>query len=93
MKPTPTQSELARYDAIVDRFLTGRMRGMNHARHLALANILIHHPHGRALVHLGLQITAIRQGVPDKYDRAITDRYLDELDGTLPPLDAFDDVR
>ena len=64
----------------------------NHARHLDIANILIRVPHGRTLVHLGLQITAIRAGVPDKYNREVTDAYLDRLDGQLPPLDRFADV-
>jgi hypothetical protein len=84
---------LDRYGPIIDRFLAGRMPRMTHARHLDLANILIHLPHGRRLVHLGLQITAIRAGVPEKYDAQVTDYWLDRVDGTLPPLDAFDDVR
>jgi hypothetical protein len=37
-------------------------------------------------------ITAIRAGVPDKYSREITDAYLDQLDGTLPPLERFADI-
>jgi hypothetical protein len=49
-------------------------------------------PGGRALVHLGLQVTATRAGVPEKYSREVTDYYLDRLDGALPPLEAFADV-
>lgn len=85
--------DLDRYAHVIDRFLAGRMPNMNHRRHLDLANILIHLPHGRALMHLGLQVTAIRAGVPEKYSREVTDYWLDRVDGTLPPLDAFDDVR
>ena len=85
-------SELAAYELIIDRFLAGRLPRMSHARHLDLANILVHLPHGRALVHLGLQITAIRAGVPEKYSREVTDYWLNRIDGTLPPLDAFGDV-
>jgi hypothetical protein len=84
--------ELQPYARVIDRFLSGTMPGMNHARHLDIANILLHLPHGRTLVHLGLQITAIRAGVPEKYSRATTDHYLDTLDGQLPPLDHFTDV-
>jgi hypothetical protein len=85
--------DLAPYERIIDLFLAGRLPRMSHARHLDVANILIHLPHGRALVHLGLQVTAIRAGVPDKYSREVTDHWLDRIDGTLPALDAFDDVR
>jgi hypothetical protein len=80
------------YARVVDRFLSGTMPRMNHARHLDIANILIHLPHGRTLVHLGLQITAIRAGVPEKYSREMTEHYLDQLDGHLPPLDHFADI-
>jgi hypothetical protein len=85
-------TDLERYEHIICRFLSGRMPGMNHARHLAIANLFVHLPHGHALMHLGLQVTAIRAGVPEKYSRAITDDYWAQLDGTLPPLDAFADV-
>jgi len=84
--------DLQRYTPVIDRFLCGTMPRMNHARHLDIANILVRLPHGRALVHLGLQITAIRAGVPEKYSQAMTDRYLDELDGQLPPLERFADI-
>lgn len=84
--------ELQPYARVIDRFLSGTMPAMNHARHIDIANILLHLPHGRTLVHLGLQITAIRAGVPEKYSRDMTDRYLDALDGALPPLDRFTDV-
>jgi hypothetical protein len=80
------------YEAAIDRFLSGTLPNMNHARHLAIASVVVRLPHGRELVHLGLRITAIRHGVPEKYSAAITDRYLDELDGKLPPLEAFADV-
>jgi hypothetical protein len=81
-----------RWVKIVDVFLAGRMPNMTHARHLHIANVVMKLPHGRALVHLGLQMTATRAGVPEKYSREITDHYLDRLDGVLPPLDAFADV-
>jgi hypothetical protein len=65
---------------------------MNHARHLAVANLLKRLPHGRELLHLGLQVTAIRHGVPDKYSWEITERYWAELDGAPPGVDEFADV-
>jgi hypothetical protein len=83
---------IERYEPILTLFFAGRLPAFNHARHIAVANILRHVPHGRELMHLGLQITATRAGKPEKYDRAMTDRYWDELDGTLPPLEAFADV-
>jgi hypothetical protein len=43
-------------------------------------------------MHLGIQITAIRAGVPEKYSREITDRYWAELEGKLPRLEDFSDV-
>jgi hypothetical protein len=91
--PEDERMDLAAYDRIIDLFLAGKLPRMNHARHLDVANILVHLDHGRALVHLGLQVTAIRAGVPEKYSRETTDQWLDRIDGTLPPLDAFDDVR
>lgn len=81
-----------RYEPILTLFFAGRLPGFNHARHLAVANILYHLPHGRALMHLGLQITATRAGVPEKYSREITDAYWDQLDGCLPVLSVFADV-
>jgi hypothetical protein len=84
--------DLEGYGRVIDLFLAGRLPGMNHARHVAVANILRHIPHGRELMHLGLQVTSIRKGVPEKYSRETTDRYWDELDGSLPPLAAFADV-
>jgi hypothetical protein len=85
-------NDLARFERVIDLFLAGRLPRMNHARHLAVANVLRHIPNGRALMHLGLQVTATRAGVPEKYSREVTDRYWDELEGTLPTLDAFLDV-
>ncbi|HZU96824.1 MAG TPA: hypothetical protein VFF73_09045 [Planctomycetota bacterium] len=81
-----------RFERVIDLFLAGKLPRMNHARHIAVANILKHVPDGRALMHLGLQVTATRKGVPGKYSREMTDRYWDELDGTLPDVTAFDDV-
>lgn len=81
-----------RYEPILTLFLAGRLPGFNHARHLAVANILIHLPHGRELMHLGLQITATRAGVPEKYSRAITEAYWEQLNGQLPELCTFADV-
>ena len=80
------------YDSIIDTFLAGRMPRMNHARHLAIANIFRHLPHGRELIHLGLQITATRAGKPEKYSKETTDFYWERLDGKLPALTEFDDV-
>jgi hypothetical protein len=77
--------ELDKYKVVIDRFLS-------HARHVAIANVVMRLPHGRALVHLGLQVTATRAGVPEKYSYEITERCLAELDGRLPPLEAFADV-
>jgi hypothetical protein len=81
-----------RYELILTLFFAGRLPDFNHERHLAVANILYHLPHGRELMHLGLQITATRAGVPEKYSREITDGYWDQLDGLLPELSAFADV-
>ena len=80
---------LARYEPVLTLFFAGRLPGFNHARHLAVANILRRLPHGRELMHLGLQITAIRAGKPEKYDRALTDRLWAELDGPLADLATF----
>ncbi len=43
-------------------------------------------------MHLGLQTMAYRHYVPDKYSAEITDRYWDQLDGTLPDPNVFDDL-
>jgi hypothetical protein len=83
---------MEKYEPIITLFLAGRMPRMNHARHLAIANILRRVPNGRELMHLGIQVTAIRAGKAEKYSRDITDYYWDRLDGVLPPLSEFDDV-
>jgi len=80
------------YEPILTLFFAGRLPGFNHARHLAVANILFHLPHGRELMHLGIQITATRAGVPEKYDRQVTDDYWNQLNGKLPNLQEFADV-
>src|SRR2546427_12375307 len=80
------------YEPILTLFFAGRLPGLNHARHIAVANILRHLPHGRELMHMGTQITATRAGVPEKYSREITDYYWDRLDGALPELADFADV-
>jgi hypothetical protein len=64
----------------------------NHARHIAVANILRRLPHGRELMHLGLQITATRAGAPEKYSRKITEDYWARLNDGLPDLSEFADV-
>jgi len=81
-----------RYEHVLTLFFAGRLPRLNHARHIAVANILRHLPHGRELMHLGLQITATRAGVPEKYSREITDNYWDRLDMTLPDLAEFADL-
>jgi hypothetical protein len=81
-----------RYEPILALFFAGRLPGFNHTRHLAVANILRHLPHGRELMHLGLQVTATRAGIPEKHSRETTDRYWDQLDGALPNLSDFNDV-
>src|SRR5215475_16224490 len=81
-----------RYELILTLFFSGRLSGFNHARHIAVANILRHLPHGRELMHLGLQITATRAGAPEKYSREITDHYWDQLNGDLPDLAEFADI-
>lgn len=80
------------FEPIVTLFLAGRLPRMNHARHLAVARILRRMKDGLALMHLGLQVTALRAGVPEKYDRAVTDRYWAALDDTPPTLADFADV-
>ena len=73
-------------------FLAGELPDFNHQRHVDVANILHHLPYGRELMHLGLQVMAHRNFVPDKYSAEITDRYWDMLDGTLPDPSTFDDL-
>ncbi len=72
--------------------MSGQLPTFTHERHIHVANILRHLPYGRELMHLGLQTMAYRNFVPDKYDLAITDRYWDQLDGTLPDPNLFDDL-
>lgn len=79
------------FEPIVSLFLSGRMPGMNHARHVALARVFKTLPFGRELLHLGLQVTATRAGVPQKYDRALTDAWWDRIEGA-PSLRDFADV-
>ena len=79
-------------ERVVDLFLAGRLPGMNHARHVAVAQILKHVRHGRELMHLGLQVTATRAGVPEKYDAAVTDRYWAAIAADVPRAGSFADV-
>ena len=79
------------FEPILTLFFAGRLPGMNHARHVAVARILKRMENGRALMHLGLQVTATRAGVPEKYSAEITDRCWDEVSGS-PSLDDFSDV-
>ncbi len=79
-------------ERVIDLFLCGKLPRMNHARHIAVARLLRERPHGRALMHLGLQITAIRAGVPDKYDAEITDRCWQNLPPGPPDPAEFADV-
>jgi hypothetical protein len=81
-----------RYRNVIRLFLAGEMPNFDHQRHVHVANILRHHPYGRELMHLGLQTMAYRHFVPEKYSVEITDRYWDQLDGTLPDPDAFADL-
>lgn len=80
------------FEPMLMLFFAGRMPGMNHARHVAVARILKQMPHGRELMHLGLQVTAIRAGVPEKYSRALTDTWWQQVEGE-PSLADFADVR
>jgi len=80
------------YRNVITLFLAGRLGNFSHQRHVHIANILHHLPYGRELMHLGLQVMAYRNFVPDKYSADITDRYWDQLDGTLPDPSVFDDV-
>ena len=90
--PANTQEIEQRYEPILTLFFAGRLPAFNHARHLAVANILYHLPHGQELMHLGLQITATRAGVPEKYSREITDYYWEQIDGRLPDWQEFADI-
>lgn len=80
-------------ERVVDLFLAGKLPGMNHARHVAVAQLLKAMPHGRELMHLGLQVTVTRLGVPEKYDAALTDRCWEEVGPGEPSEAAFADVR
>lgn len=84
-------NDLAPYALVIDAFLAGRLPRFDHARHLDVANVLRRLPHGRELMHLGLQVTATRAGKPEKYSAAITDHYWERLDGGLPPIERFRD--
>jgi hypothetical protein len=81
-----------RFEPVLTLFFAGRLPRFNHARHLAVANILLRLPHGRELMHLGLRITTLREGVPERYSREVTDYYWERLDGRLPDLSEFADV-
>ena len=88
----PAQEIEQRYEHILILFFAGRLPQFNHARHLAVANILRRLPNGRELMHLGLQITATRAGAPEKYSRKITDDYWEQLNDELPDLTEFADL-
>jgi hypothetical protein len=81
-----------RYANVIRLFLAGELPSFTHQRHVHVANILHHLPFGRELMHLGLQVMAYRNFVPDKYSAEITDRYWDQLDGELPDPAVFDDL-
>ena len=81
-----------RYERVLTLFFAGQLPRLNHSRHIAVAKILRNLPHGRELMHLGLQITATRAGVPGKYSREVTDYYWDQLEGALPELEEFADL-
>jgi hypothetical protein len=78
-------------ERVVDLFLAGRLPNMNHARHIAVARILKNAgvPHGRELMHLGLQVTAMRAGVPEKYSATVTDQCWNEIDALIPTRSEF----
>lgn len=80
------------YANVIRLFLAGEMPNFSHQRHVHVANILRHIPYGRELMHLGLQVMAHRAYIPHKYSAEITDRYWDQLDGTLPDPDSFTDL-
>jgi hypothetical protein len=81
------------YRNVITLFLAGRLGNFSHERHVHVANILRHLPYGRELMHLGLQTMAYRNFVPEKYSAEITDRYWEQLDGTLPDPAVFADVQ
>lgn len=81
-----------RYRNVLTLFLSGQLPNFNHQRHVDVANILKHVPYGRELMHLGLQTMTYRQFVVGKYSAEITDRYWDQLDGTLPDPSVFADL-
>lgn len=94
-KPRLSREAIAverRYRNVITLFLAGRLGNFTHERHVHVANILRHLPYGRELMHLGLQVMAFRNFIPDKYDAAVTDWHWDTLDGTLPDVDAFADI-
>ena len=80
------------YANAIRLFLAGEMPNFTHERHVHVANIPRHHPYGRELMHLGLQVMAYRAFIPHKYSAEITDRYWDLLDGALPDPTAFADL-
>ncbi len=77
---------------VITLFLSGQLPNFTHQRHVHVANILKHVPYGRELMHLGLQTMTYRQFVVGKYSAEITDRYWEQLDGTLPNPDDFADL-
>jgi hypothetical protein len=79
-------------ERVVDLFLAGRLPNMNHARHVAIAQVLKHVPYGCELMHLGLQVTATRAGVPEKYSADVTEKCWAEVDSSLPSRELFSDV-
>lgn len=81
-----------RYHNVITLFLSGQLPNFSHERHVQVANVLHHLPYGRELMHLGLQVMAYRNFVPDKYDRDTTDDWWDRLDGTLPDPETFEDL-
>lgn len=80
------------YRNVITLFLSGQLPTFNHRRHVHVANVLRHVPYGRELMHLGLQTMTYRQFVVGKHSAEITDRYWDQLDGTLPDPAAFADL-
>lgn len=90
---TAEQAKIERtYRNVITLFLAGRLGNFSHQRHVHVANVLWHLPYGRELMHLGLQVMAYRNFVPDKYSPEITDREWTKLDGTLPDPAVFSDV-
>lgn len=94
-KPRLSREAIAierQYRNVITLFLAGRLPNFSHQRHIHVANILHHLPYGRELMHLGLQVMAYRNFVPDKYSAEITDHYWNQLDGTPPDPAALDDL-